>query len=136
LLPDARPERLRCNGCKYLVGLSAQEGLRRKCRPISPRLQSAGGEYPVLDCTCSGSAVIHPQFIQRKMNTRGTKTSREPGTRLRPPVKIGQIRRCCQESGGQVSHYTTFVILFIVFQTSIPHSRAGSINRIELVVNK
>jgi hypothetical protein len=28
------------------------------------------------------AAVIHPQFIQRKMNTRGTKTSREPGTRL------------------------------------------------------
>src|SRR5580700_8383141 len=32
--------------------------------------------------TRHSAAVIHPQFIQRKMNTRGTKTSREPGTRL------------------------------------------------------
>jgi hypothetical protein len=54
---DARPECLRCNGCKYLVGLSAQEGHRRKCRPISPRLQSAGAEYPVLACTCRTIAI-------------------------------------------------------------------------------
>src|ERR1700733_1317491 len=32
--------------------------------------------------TRHSAAVIHPQFIQRKMNTRGTKTSREPGTHL------------------------------------------------------
>jgi len=34
---------LRRNGCKYLVGLSAQEGLRRKCRPIS--LSSSSLQY-------------------------------------------------------------------------------------------
>jgi hypothetical protein len=32
--------------------------------------------------TRHSAAVIHPQFIQRKMNTRGTKTSRERGTHL------------------------------------------------------
>jgi DNA-binding winged helix-turn-helix (wHTH) protein len=46
-----------------LVGLSAQEGLRRKCRPISPRLQSAGAEYPVLACTCSGCGSLSQDRI-------------------------------------------------------------------------